>query len=199
MTPAENVAARFTDRHVQANLGDKRAFDYGTKHYSYHDLAALVNRAGNLLKSFGVAPGSKVLVVLPPSPAYLATIIGALKIGATAVVAQPEQVPATSGVALAVVHADHLAKAKGLAPEKVLVVGEAPEGHPSFVEHMRTQPSSLAAEPVARDAPALVLANGSLSYAELEAMLDAAGADQRAGRLAEVLRALAAARTAELS
>lgn len=200
MSLAENVAARFTDRHVRANLGDKRAFDYGTKHYSYNDLAALVNRAGNLLKSFGVGPGARVLVVLPPSPAYLATLIGTLKIGATAIVWQSDGQPAGSAApALAVVHADQVAKVTGLPAEKVVVVGEAPEGHPSFLELMRSQPSSLAAEPVAKHAPALVLAGGSLSYADLEALLDGVGADERVGRLADVLRALAGARTAELS
>ncbi|MGQ0650940.1 MAG: AMP-binding protein [Betaproteobacteria bacterium] len=195
MTAAENVAARLTDRHVQASLGDKRALDYGSKHYSYHDLAALVNRAGNLLKSFGVTPGSGVLVMMPPSPAYIATLIGALKIGATAIVEQRADV----APALAVVHIDYLSKVRGLPAEKVLVAGEAPEGYPSFLEAMRTQASSLAAEPVKPDAPALVVAGGSLSHADLDALLDGTGRDERLGSLADILRALAAARTAELS
>lgn len=190
-----NVAARFTDRHVQANLGDKRALDYGDKHYSYHDLAALVNRAGNLLKSFGVAPGAAVLVMMPPSPAYVATLIGALKIGATAIVEQP----AGAAPALAVVHADYLSRVSGLPAEKVLVAGEAPEGHPSFLEAMRTQASSLAAETVKPDAPALVVAGKPVSHAELDALLDGTGKDERLGALTEILRALAGARTAQLS
>jgi len=194
MSLAENVATRFTDRHVQASLGDKRALDYGSKHYSYHDLAALVNRAGNLLKSFGVTPGATVLVMMPPSPAYIATLIGALKIGATVALAQPDAAPA-----LAVVHADHLAKVRGLPPQKVLVAGEAPEGHPSFLNAMREQASSLAAEAVRRDAPALLLSGGSVSHADLDALLDATGKDERLGALGDILRALAAARTAELS
>jgi acyl-CoA synthetase (AMP-forming)/AMP-acid ligase II len=189
-----NVAGRLTDRHVQANLGDKRAIDYGNKHYSYHDLAALVNRAGNLLKSFGVTPGSTVLVMMPQSPAYIATLIGALKIGATVALAQPDAAPA-----LAVVHSDHLAKVRGLPPEIVVVAGEVPEGHPSFLNAMREQASSLAAEPVKRDAPALMLAGGSVSHAELDALLDGTGKDERLGALTDILRALAAARTAELS
>ena len=189
-----NVAGRLTDRHVQANLGDKRALDYGAKHYSYHDLAALANRAGNLLKSFGAMPGSSVLVMMPPSPAYIATLIGALKIGATAVVEQPAGSPA-----LAVVHADYLPRVSGLPPEKVLVAGEVPEGHPSFLEAMRTQASSLAAETVKPDAPALVVAGKSVSHAELDALLDGTGKEERLGALADILRALAGARTAQLS
>lgn len=190
-----NVAARLTDRHVQANLGDRRALDYGTKHYSYHDLAALANRAGNLLKSFGVTSGATVLVMMPPSPGYIATIIGALKIGATAVVEQPTG----TTPALAVVHADYVSKVRGLPAEKVVVAGDAPEGHPSFLEAMRTQASSLTAEPVKPDAPALVVGGNSLSHAELDAMLDGTAKEPRLGGLADILRALAAARTAELS
>jgi hypothetical protein len=190
-----NVAGRLTDRHVQANLGDKRALDYGAKHYSYHDLAALANRAGNLLKSFGVTPGSSVLVMMPPSPAYIATLIGALKIGATVVV----EPAANAKPVLAVAHVDHLSKVSGLPPEKVLVAGEAPAGHPSFLEAMREQASSLAAEPVKPEAPALVRAGGSLTHAELDALLDSTGRDERLGSLADILRALAGARTAQLS
>ena len=189
-----NVAGRLTDRHVQANLGDKRALDYGAKHYSYHDLAALANRAGNLLKSFGVTPGASVLVLMPPSPAYIATLIGALKIGATAVLE-----PAAGSPALAVVHSDYVAKVSGLPAGKVVVAGEAPEGHPSFLDAMREQASSLAAEPVKADAPALVIGGKPVSHAELDALLDGSGRDERLGSLADILRALAGARTAQLS
>lgn len=195
-----NVATRFIDRHVAANLGHKRAFDYNGKPYSYHDLAALANRAGNLLKSLGAAAGVRVLVVLPESPAYFATLIGAMKVGAIPVIGIEL---AAEGAMLAVVHAKFLGEASAalaaLPKDKILVVGEAPAGYPSFVESMRSQPSSLAAEAVASDAAALVLAGATpVTHGELEKLLEASD-DARLGRVGALLQPLARADTALLS
>jgi acyl-coenzyme A synthetase/AMP-(fatty) acid ligase len=208
-----NAASRLIDRHVQANLGGRRALEYGEKHYSFHDLAALANRAGNLLKALGVRPGTPVLMLLSPSPACLGALIGAIKAGAAPVlVPQPQDGDAVDAAtragrpALALVHADHLARhaARLAALDKanVVVVGEAPAGYPSFIELMRAQPSSLAAEAVSPDAPALTIVEGeaatTLSHAQLESALEASdGAGL--GSLARVLRALAKAETAKLA
>ena len=53
--------------------GDKLAMRYGEKRYSYHDLAALMNRAGNMLRRFGVGPGDEILVAVSPSPSLVAS------------------------------------------------------------------------------------------------------------------------------
>lgn len=214
---AENVAARLIDRHVQASLGDRRAFDYGSRSYSYHDLAALVNRAGNLLASLGVEPGARVLVALPHSPAFLSSVIGAVKIGALpTVIAPPGDAAAASACmkaatpAIAVVHADYLPKLSGalavLGPARTVVVGETPPGHPSFVESMRSQSSSLTPAPMPPDAPALTVVRDdavavTLSHRDLEALLagDGSGDDRGLGSLAGILRALAGAEAAQLS
>lgn len=198
-----NVATRFTDQHVQASRGDKRAFEFSGKPYSYHDVAALANRAGNLLKSLGTPAGARVLMVLPESPAYVATLIGAMKIGAVPVAASAASPRLRDcSPAIAVVHAKFLPEADLALPAgKVVVVGDAPAGHPSFLELMRAQSSSLAAESVSPDAPALALANGelvTLSHRELEAAL-ASGTSGALGRVAAVLRALANAEIALLS
>ena len=195
-----NVATRIIDRHVEANLGNKRAFDFNGKPYSYHDLAALANRAGNLLKSLGAGAGTRVLVVLPESPAYVATIIGAMKVGAIPVIGIEL---GAGGSVLAVVHAKFLGEARAalaaLPKDRILIVGEAPEGHPSFVDSMRSQPSSLAAETVASDAPALVLEGQKpVTHGELEKFLEGSD-DARLGRVGALLRPLANADTALLS
>ena len=186
-----NAAINLIDRHVEGSLGHKRAFEFNGKPYSYHDVAALVNRAGNLLKSLGVGKGARVVMILPQSPAYVATLVGAMKIGAVAVIG------GTNGE-LAVVHEKLLHDVTlSLPKEKIIVVGQAPAGHPSFVDLMRSQPSSLAAEVVAADAPALVVADKTLSHGELEAAI--AKNDARLGSVAPVLKALAAAEAAVLT
>lgn len=207
-----NIAGRLIDHHVQANLGHKRAIEYGDKHYSYYDLAALANRAGNLLKGLGLRPGDRVLLLLPLSPAYVGALTGALKAGfVPTLLERPEDAQAVlasvkaTQPAAALVHAVHLSAAleplKAIGADKIIVVGEAPAGHPSFVELMRAQPSSLAAEALSSGAPGIVVSRAegalTLSHAELDALLDAQG-DSGLGRTAEVLRALAKAETAEL-
>jgi hypothetical protein len=106
---------------------------------------------------------------------------------------------------LAIVHASFLAKLApalaALSEQKLIVVGEATGGHRSFVELMRAQSSSLAAEPMAPDAPGLILGAArpvTLSHKELEQAIEGTGAPG-AGRATELLRALARAETARLS
>ena len=189
-----NVASRFIDVHVQANLGQRRALEWVDKHYSYYDLAALANRAGNLLQSRGAGPGMRVLVLMPESPGYVGCLIGALKIGAVAVLSA-----ADAGAKLAIVHSTLLGKLKApLAKENVLLAGDAKDGYPSFAELMRAQASSLAATELPPDVPALVLESREVSQRELAAAI----ADAKAGglgRVGELLRTLANAQTAKLT
>jgi acyl-coenzyme A synthetase/AMP-(fatty) acid ligase len=196
-----NAAARFIDRHVEGSLGSKRAFEFNGKPYSYHDLAALANRAGNLLKAQGVAPGARVAMLLPESPAYFATLIGAMKIGAVAVVViEPQRFAAAAKSAqLAVVHSKFLEEASSPLPaDKTIVVGEAAEGHPSFVDLMRGQSSSLAVQDVSPEATALVVDATTFSHRGIETEL-AKGPQGNLGRVGALLRALDAADTAVLS
>ena len=62
-----NAATSIVDRHISDNAGDRLALRYGDKRYSYHDLAALMNRAGNMLRRLGVGPGDEILVAVAPS------------------------------------------------------------------------------------------------------------------------------------
>ena len=57
-----NAAMLIVDRHIAENAGDRLALRYGDKRYSYHDLAALMNRAGNMLRRFGIGSGDEILV-----------------------------------------------------------------------------------------------------------------------------------------
>ena len=127
---------------------------------------------------------------MPPSPGWVGSVIGAMKIGA---------VPALGARAtpkLAIVHAAELGKAGSLAKENVVVAGDAPPGYKSFLELMRAQSSSLPATDLPAQAPALAVADRELSHAELERLLGDAAA---LGKVGEVLGALAKAETAKLS
>jgi benzoate-CoA ligase len=83
-----NLAAHFLDgpaeRHPDrvAIVGEPRAF-------TYNEVAALANRAGNALRELGVSRGDRVLIVLPDSAEFMAAFFGAAKIGAVAVPVNP--------------------------------------------------------------------------------------------------------------
>ncbi|HZQ72637.1 MAG TPA: AMP-binding protein [Burkholderiales bacterium] len=189
-----NAAVRFIDRHVEASLGGKRAFEFNGKPYSYHDLAALANRAGNMLKALGVGPGARVAMLLPESPAWFGTLIGAMKIGAVPVVVADANgfAEAARTARVCVIHARFL-PVNEVAKDKTVVVGEAPQGHPSFVDLMRAQASSLAAQDVAPEAPALVVEGRSFTHRDVE------GDASKLGRVGELLHALEGAQTAQLT
>jgi benzoate-CoA ligase family protein len=80
-----NAASYFIDRHVREGRAGKTAFadDHGV--YSFGDLAARVNRAGNLLRSLGVGAEDRVMLCLLDSFDFPALFWGAIKIGAVPV------------------------------------------------------------------------------------------------------------------
>ncbi|HEX6957402.1 MAG TPA: benzoate-CoA ligase family protein [Ferrovibrio sp.] len=80
-----NAASHFIDRHLVEGRGDKIAFIDDKGSYTYADLAARVNRAGNLLKSQGVRPEQRVMLALLDGIDFPAMFFGAMKIGAVPV------------------------------------------------------------------------------------------------------------------
>lgn len=77
-----NIASYFVDRHLIEGAGDRTALIHDDTTTSYAELAALVNRAGNLLHDLGVQRGDRVLLVLSDSLEFVACWYGAQKIGA---------------------------------------------------------------------------------------------------------------------
>lgn len=185
-----NVASAWIDGLIASNRGNQLAFVYAQKRYSYTDVAALMNRAGNLFQSMRLAPGAPVLVLLPGSPAMVATLLGAMKAGAMPIVGAPREdaealrrcVTACSPAA-AVVHENDLPAAgpalAGIPQERVVVVGTTvPAGYRSFVDAIRSLSSWLAAGATAEDAPALSRWDGTslrtASHAQLAAEIESA-------------------------
>jgi acyl-coenzyme A synthetase/AMP-(fatty) acid ligase len=187
-----NVASAWIDAAIASNRGDRHAFAYGDKRYSYQDVAALMNRTANMLRRLGVQPGARVLLLLPGSPALVASVLGAMRIGAVPIVgvalANPQAAQLcidAAGPSAAVVHQDALAAAASAlagvpAQDAVVVVGSATQGRKSFIDEIRSESSWSAAERVDKNAPALAIwADSSLqvlSHAELLAMVGGAAA-----------------------
>lgn len=162
-----NVTLTLMDQHIAANFGNKPAFEYNEKRYSYNDTVALMNRAGNMLRTLGVRAGDRVLIALPSSPAMVATLLGAMKIGAVAVVwSDPSSFDPISFArqqerpVVAVVHEQYLEQLHDpltLAGATIITVGKSAEGPESFMELMRGSSSSLMAARLNAGSPALLL------------------------------------------
>lgn len=146
VTEKQANTALAIDRSISDNKGDQLALRYRDKRYSYNDLAALMNRAGNVLKRMGVGVGDHIVVAVSASPSLVASVLGAMKIGATSIVVPAgvsgQAIPALSRAKLLIVEAPRVAEFGGV-KVKHLVVGDVAEGQPSFLQEMRTSSSSL--------------------------------------------------------
>jgi hypothetical protein len=162
-----NIAAALIDTLISGNRGDRRAFEYAGRTYSYQDVAALMNRTANMFVALGVRnDGSDVARCID--------------------VAAP---------AAAIVHEARLASveaALGRIPGRaIVVVGGTAHGYQAFVDVVRAQASWLASGPVAPDAPALGVWDGSrlesMSHSDVASFVGGEGtfAD---GQVAEAAR-----------
>src|SRR5437764_6398493 len=64
---------------------DRLALRFGEQRLSYAELQALIHRAANGLRELGVGPGSKVALMLPNSPEFVACWLALARLGATLV------------------------------------------------------------------------------------------------------------------
>ena len=77
-----NLTSWFVDRHLEEGRGDRTALLCGEQRVSYAELAALVNRAGHVLRELGVRQEERVLLALSDGVEFVATWYAAQKIGA---------------------------------------------------------------------------------------------------------------------
>jgi acyl-coenzyme A synthetase/AMP-(fatty) acid ligase len=157
VTEKQANTALAIDRSISDNKGDQLALRYRDKRYSYNDLAALMNRAGNMLRKHGVAAGDQIIVAVSASPSLVASVLGATKIGATAVVASAgasgQAVAGLDNAKLLIVDAPRLSEFDGIGLKR-LVVGDAEPDQLSFLQEMRSSSSSLGFSSDRKDAPA---------------------------------------------
>ena len=79
-----NMATYILDDNIAAGRGERIAIYYQEEKYTFNDLIALTNKIGNVLKELGVERENRVLVILNDSPEWVASWLGAIKIGAVA-------------------------------------------------------------------------------------------------------------------
>lgn len=77
-----NLGAYFLDVNLAQGRGGKTALYYRDTSYSYGDLSRLTNKIGNVLKTLGVEPENRVLLILEDSPEWVAAWLGTMKVGA---------------------------------------------------------------------------------------------------------------------
>jgi len=157
VTDKQANTALAIDRSISDNRGDQLALRYRDKRYSYNDLAALMNRAGNMLRKHGVAGGDQIIVAVSASPSLVASVLGATKIGATAVVASAgaadQAVAGSNKAKLLIVDAPRQSEFGGVEIKR-LVVGDTAPDQLSFLQEMRSSSSSLGFSSDGKDAPA---------------------------------------------
>ncbi len=68
-----------------AGCSDQPSLYYRDEVVTYGQLIQMVNRVGNGLRQLGLRREQRVLIALPDSPAFIATFLGAMKIGAVPV------------------------------------------------------------------------------------------------------------------
>jgi acyl-coenzyme A synthetase/AMP-(fatty) acid ligase len=161
-----------------------------------------------MLRAMGVKPGAKVLLMIPPSPALIASLLGAMKAGAVPVLGvAPDDADALKRCiaittpSAVVIHQDYVTSAEdglsSLPPDCLVVIGSDVQGRRSFMDAIRGQPSWFSAEPVGGDSPAIGLWSGStlrlVGHAELAQIVAGTGSlgedpENYATRLMTMLR-----------
>jgi benzoate-CoA ligase family protein len=77
-----NVCSWFVDRHLDEGRGDRVALLCDDRAVTYAELAALLGRAGNVLRELGVRQEERVLLALSDGVEFVATWYAAQKLGA---------------------------------------------------------------------------------------------------------------------
>jgi benzoate-CoA ligase family protein len=167
-----NIADYFLDDRVREGRGGRTALLCGEDRLTYADVQALANRFAHVLRGLGVQDEQRVIVALPDVPEYAGALFGVFKLGAVAVMVNPQQ--KVDDVAwfleytrarVAVVASDALPAwqaAAGAARHRprLLVVGDSAGPHPSFGRESAAVASTFENEPTHRDDPALWLFSG---------------------------------------
>lgn len=158
-----NAATYFIDRHLSEGRADKIAYIDGNGSHTYAELAAQVNRSGNMLHALGVLPEMRVAVCLLDTVAFPATFWGAIKLGAA---------PVAVNTLLTAEHYDYILRdcrahtlvvseellgqfrpilARQPYLQKVVVVGQDGQGYPRYADLMAQASASLDPAPTTRD------------------------------------------------
>ena len=163
MTEAFNLSVQILDVHLAAGRGDHAALRYEGATLTYRDVSRLVARVGGALRALGVGIEDRVAVLLPDSPEFVATFLGAIRIGAVPVTLSTyltsddyAELIADCRAGVLVAHASLMPRVAPIRAEMprlrhVVVAGGARGDDVSFDELTQAQPDVLAAEATTAD------------------------------------------------
>jgi benzoate-CoA ligase len=149
-------ASAILDRNLEVGRGDKVALITEDGSVTYGELARLTAAVAAYLRELGVEREQRVLMILDDSPAFPATFLGAMRIGAVPVPVNPiDRVDNyayyldDSYARVLVVESSLIAGLGAVLAERpdlhVLVVGGEAKGHPSFDAVVAERAGELAA------------------------------------------------------
>jgi benzoate-CoA ligase len=158
-----NMVSLLLERHLKPGRADRIAIYYGDQKITYQRLGELTNRVGNTLAGLGVEPEQRVILMLPDSPEFVATFLGAMKIGAVPVPLNLLATPSDlayflndSRAKAVVVGQEFLPKIEAINGQcpflrHIMVVGENPGRHIPFRESVESGSAELEVFPTHRD------------------------------------------------
>ncbi len=146
-----------------AQRADKEALFSDTRTMTFAEVSAEVNQVGNALVSEGVRPGESVALLCLDVPEFVTSYFGCLKIGAVVASLNTLLTPAEyaymledSRARILIVHAallDRVLPARDQMRwlERIIVIGDAPDGTTAYRAWIEGQATDLDAAPTQRD------------------------------------------------
>lgn len=158
-----NLSAVLLDAHLAAGRGDRPALRYQGATLSYRDVSRLVARTASALRSLGVDIEDRVALLLPDSPEFVATFLGAVRIGAVPVTLSTyltsddyAELLADCRARVLVAHATVMPRVTPIRGglrhlRHVVIAGDDGGGDASFATLTRSGPDELAPEATTAD------------------------------------------------
>lgn len=138
-----NAGVWLIDRQIAEGRGDSTAIRQGGISVSYRELHGLVQRVSTGLRSLGVRPEERVAMVMLDTTEFVATFLGALRIGAIPVLTNP----LLPGRDLGRIVADSRARLLVVSHERAASVPDLQAGAPEVATIITTGAEPLGAGP----------------------------------------------------
>ncbi len=132
---AFNLSTWLVDRHVTEGRGDVVAVRTGGRSHTYADVREQVERVATGLRALGVRPEERVAMAMLDSMEFVATFLGAMKIGAIPVLTNP----LLPGRDLGVIIADSRARVLVISQERIASLDEIRAGAPEVTDVVSTE------------------------------------------------------------
>jgi len=138
-----NAGTWLIDRHIDEGRGANTALRFLGQSITYQTLLGLTERVSTGLRVFGVRPEERVAMVMLDSPEFVATFLGALRIGAIPVLTNP----LLPGRDLAKIIADSRARIVVISHERAGAIDEILAGAPEVGQVVTTGSTPVANGP----------------------------------------------------